>query len=77
MVDPAFPTRQYPYHRPDPAAGPEPVLAQPLIPGTLYRFVVGVDPAPRPLTAEEIEALHDPFATGLLRWKSFPLTLRE
>ena len=57
MADPAFPTRQYPYHRPDPAAGPEPVPAQPLIPGTLYRFVVGVDPAPRPLTAEEMEAL--------------------
>lgn len=77
MADPAFPTRQYPYRRPDPAAGPEPMLAQSLTAGTLYRFVVGLDPAPRPLTVEEIEALHDPFATGLLGRGSFPLTLRE
>lgn len=77
MADPAFPTRQYPYRRPDPTAGPEPMLAQALTAGTLYRFVVGLDPAPRPLTAEEIEALHDPFATGLLGRGSFPLTLRE
>ncbi|MGH8904086.1 MAG: hypothetical protein ACRDYA_21000 [Egibacteraceae bacterium] len=92
MADPAFPTRQYPYRHPDPAAGPAAGAADPgldavdasgpdllatasLAPGTLHRFILGVDPAPRPVAGEELEALGDPFA-ALLRQGRFPLTLR-
>ncbi|MGH8929515.1 MAG: hypothetical protein ACRDZO_02465, partial [Egibacteraceae bacterium] len=75
MADPAFPTRQYPYRHPDPTAGPDPLETAPLAAGVLHRFVLGVDPAPRPLAAEEMEALQDPFA-ALLRHGRFPLTLR-
>jgi hypothetical protein len=40
----------------------------------LHRFVVGVDPAPRKLTAAETRALGDPFATLLLAKGKFPRT---
>lgn len=77
MADPAFPTRQYPYRAPDPTAGPDPAAAVALVPGTVYRFVLGVDPAPRPLTADELAALEDPFGAALLRRGVFPQTTRE
>ncbi len=77
MADPAFPTRQYPYRAPDPTAGPDPAAAVALTPGTVHRFVLGVDPVPRPLTADELDALNDPVATALLRRGVFPQTARE
>jgi hypothetical protein len=46
--------------------------------GRLYRFVLGVDPAPRPLSVDEANALlRDPFAQLLLGRGTFPLTLRD
>lgn len=46
--------------------------------GALHRFVVGEDPSPHPMTAEQIEAeLGDPFATLLLRAGRFPRTAEE
>ena len=55
-----FPTRNYPYraraaHQ---AAAPDGVALQP---ESLYRRVGGLDLAPRPMTAAELEGLDDPF----------------
>jgi hypothetical protein len=81
--DHRFPTRSYPYRRAGTAwptleaveAGE--VDGAPLAPGQLYAFVLGLDPAPRPIPAEEAAAaLRDPFAELLLRRGVFPLTLR-
>src|SRR3712207_4014226 len=46
--------------------------------GGIVRFVAGLDPSPRPMTAAEIEALlNDPLAVLLLRRGVFPRTLAE
>jgi len=50
----------------------------PLAPGPLYRYVIGLDAAPRPLEAPEVERdLRDPFATAVLRRGQRPRTARE
>jgi hypothetical protein len=43
-------------------------------PNALHRFVVGADAAPKKLTASEVKALGDPFATLLLARGRFPRT---
>ncbi|MFE2124228.1 hypothetical protein ACFW9U_26685 [Rhodococcus aetherivorans] len=43
----------------------------------MYRFVLGVDERPRPLTDLELDRLADPFARFLLRRGQFPQTLEE
>jgi hypothetical protein len=77
-----FPTRSYPYRYPPPPGGPEadpdPAAEVPLQQGRLYRFVLGLDPVPRPM--EDTEAatlLGDPFAELLLKRGRFPLSLEE
>lgn len=73
-----FPTRSYPYRHPDEAdAAMEEVAQLALDAGQLHRLVLGIDNAPRPMTAAEIAALHDPFAELLLKRGAFPLTLRS
>lgn len=80
-----FPTRSYPY-RYRAASGEEGAEADDaaavrnmqLEAGRVYRFVLGIDPAPVAMSAEEVETLlRDPFAQLLLRKGTFPLTLRE
>ena len=46
-------------------------------PNALHRFVVGADAAPQPLTASQVKALGDPFATLLLARGKFPRTGEE
>ncbi|CAM3117436.1 hypothetical protein [Skermania piniformis] len=76
MADPLFPTRQFPYRRPDPGAGPDRIDDSPLPAGVLHRQLVGRDPTPIPLDPDELVALQDPFAE-LLRHGRFPLTMRD
>jgi len=46
--------------------------------GSIVRFIVGLDPSPRPMSAAELEdLLNDPLATLLLRRGIFPRTLAE
>ncbi|MBG0831987.1 hypothetical protein HS041_30235 [Planomonospora sp. ID67723] len=45
--------------------------------GRLYRGVSGVDPEPRPMSAEEIARLGDPMATVTFRRGRFPMTVHE
>jgi hypothetical protein len=72
-----FPTRNYPYSRMSAEAeGEASTPAAGLQTNTLYRFVVGLDTHPRPMTGEEKEALGDPFARLLLLRGVFPLSLR-
>lgn len=71
----SFPTRTY-----GPAglesAGPDNL--PPLEPNRVYRFVLGLDDTPRPLTAEESATwLRDPLAELLLKRGAFPQTLQE
>lgn len=77
---PQFPTRHYPYRRPDAgtrAAAELPPDFQPT-PGRAYRFFLGRDPAPVLLTTAEVtELLHDPFARIFLQRERGPVTLRE
>jgi hypothetical protein len=72
-----FPSRQYRYPK---AAGRALELVAPdieLQAGTVYRFVLGRDEAPQPMSREEIEgALHDPFARMALTRNDLPLTLK-
>ncbi len=78
-----FPTRQYPYRR-DVANGLELAVestsatpADGLTAGNIYRFVLGIDQQPRPMTTDEIQKeLNDAFAVLLLRTGIFPQTLR-
>jgi hypothetical protein len=46
-------------------------------PNALHRFVVGADPAPRRMSASEVKALGDPFATLPLARGTFPRTGEE
>ena len=46
-------------------------------PNTLHRRVLGIDAASRPMTAQEIERLNDPFGRLLRSGAPFPLTLRD
>jgi len=46
-------------------------------PQVLHRFVVGADAAPHGMTAAEVKALGDPFATLLLARGKFPRTAEE
>ncbi|WP_152991303.1 hypothetical protein [Frankia sp. R43] len=48
-----------------------------LVPGTLYRFVQGVDERPTPMSPEQLQSLQDPFAARLLASGVFPMTLPE
>ncbi len=73
-----FPTRSYPYRRGGPAADTDPASAVVLQAGQLYRFVLGLDPAPQPLADAQLTALlGDPFADLLLSQGRFPLSLTE
>ena len=74
-----FPTRNYPYRIADGAAAspPEVEPATPARPNVLFRRVLGIDPAARPMTADELLGLDDPFGHLLRSGKPFPLTLRE
>lgn len=80
-----FPTRSYPYRYPSAAgegaeadAAVEAIRNLKLEPGRLYRFVLGLDDAPRQMTDAEIDnSLQDAFAQLLLRRGTFPLTLRD
>ena len=72
-----FPTRQYAYGTPGPAAFAG--VDQPgLVPGHIYRFLLGKDPEPVPLDPDAIKAeLHDPFAVLVLAaGDPLPVTLR-
>ena len=51
--------------------------ASPYEPGILYRRVGGLDLAPRPMTAAELEALADPFGQLLRSGRPFPLSARS
>lgn len=82
----AFPTRSYPYrYRSTPGeegteadAAAHEVLKMKLEAGCIYRFVLGVDPTPKPLSGNEADnLLRDCFAQLLLRRGTFPLTLRS
>ena len=80
---PAFPTRHYPYRRAM-AAGAAPLAAElpedfrPEPGQPVYRFFLGRDEQPVPMTPEEVKAgLHDPFATLFLHQSRHPLTLRD
>lgn len=72
-----FPTRNYPYRA---ATGElmaaDAAPAEALLPDTLYRRVLGLDEQPRPMTADELKGLEDPFGRLLRSGKPFPLTLR-
>ena len=46
-------------------------------PNALHRFVVGADAAPQKMTASQVKALGDPFATLLLARGNFPRTGEE
>jgi hypothetical protein len=70
----SFPSRQYAYARGDDAAD-APAVA--LDAGAVYRFVMGRDPAPRKLTDDDVQSLHDPFARLVLRRGRSPRTLNE
>jgi hypothetical protein len=74
-----FPTRNYPYRAVplDQAAPPDAVPPEPPQPNTLYRRVLGLDPQPRPMTADELQGLEDPFGRLLRSGRPFPLTLRQ
>ena len=71
-----FPTRNYPYRvrAPGEALPADVVMAQP---NTLHRRVLGLDDAARPMTAQEIGGLNDPFGRLLRSGAAFPLTLRD
>lgn len=72
-----FPTRKYRYSR---GRGPLESLESPieLQAGTVYRFVLGRDETPIPITPSEIaQTLHDPFALLVLGRGQLPLTLNE
>jgi hypothetical protein len=73
-----FPTRNY-SHRAGRglAAAPDAVPPETPKPDTLYRFVLGLDSVPRPMTADELKGLDDPFGRLLRSGKTFPLTLRQ
>jgi hypothetical protein len=49
----------------------------PFNPSALHRFIVGADPAPRAMSAAEVKALGDPFATLLLARGRFPRSGEE
>ncbi len=74
-----FPTRNYPYRTTgtDGAAPPHALAAEPPLPDTLYRRVLGLDPQSRPMTAEELAGLADPFGLLLRSGRPFPLSLRQ
>ena len=52
---------------PDPAETCRSFDDQHFLPGSLHRFVVGVESAPRQLSTAEVAALGDPFAALLAR----------
>jgi hypothetical protein len=77
----SFPTRQYVYRSESAsraagvAAAPSPELA--LQPGQVYRFVLGRDLEPQPMTPASVRTtLHDPFAQLVLGRGGAPLSLR-
>jgi hypothetical protein len=75
--DQSFPTRIYPYRKS--AAGPAPFSggAPPAFPKGVFRFRLGRDATPAPMSAQEVSAeLGDPFAQLLLSKGVFPLSLR-
>lgn len=80
-----FPTRNYPYRYPaarvegeEADAVADAVINTPLEAGRIYRFVLGVDELPQPLSAEDADRLlRDPLANLLLKKGTFPLSLRE
>lgn len=73
-----FPTRNYPFRTgPGLAAPPDALAAEPPKPDTLYRFVLGLDTSPRPMTPDELKGLDDPFGRLLRSGRPFPLTLRQ
>ncbi|MFO1002305.1 MAG: hypothetical protein U0936_18415 [Planctomycetaceae bacterium] len=78
-----FPTRRHPYRRT--SGGGLGVIIESttsgpvhgLTAGSIYRFVLGVDQQPRPMSNDEIQnKLNDAFAVLLLRTEIFPQTLR-
>ncbi|MEY9606272.1 hypothetical protein AB7M74_001868 [Bradyrhizobium japonicum] len=71
-----FPTRNYPYRARavGEAAAPDVLSAEP---NTLYRRVLGLDAEPRPMTADELKGLADPFGRLLRSGRPFPLTVRD
>ena len=80
--DPIFPTRQFPYRKPNVGmAGLEsasPVPSHALSPNTIYRFVLGLDAQPSPMSSEDVDQyLRDPFGKGLLSHGRFAMTLQS
>src|SRR5262245_26965215 len=78
-----FPTRNYPYRYPcqlQDEGLADAVAAQPqsLQAGKIYRFVLGLDDSPQPLSdSDAAELLGDPFAELLLKRGTFPLSLEK
>lgn len=72
-----FPSRQYRYPRAASRAFELAPAEIDLQAGTVYRFVLGRDEVPQPMSREEIQAtLHDPFARLALATGALPLTLK-
>lgn len=70
-----FPTRNYPYERQiGLAAAGEEFAASPNV---LYRRVGGIDTLPKPMAADELDLLEDPFGKLLRSGAAFPLSLRS
>jgi hypothetical protein len=74
-----FPTRNYPYRQAaqGQAAPPGAAPPAPVQPNTLYRRVIGLDQQSRPMSADELAGLDDPFGRVLRSGRPFPLTLRQ
>lgn len=73
-----FPSRQYAYSIPSEQFAAE-TTTPPSTALSVYRFVLGRDPRPQPLSIEQIRTiLHDPFARLILQQATIPiLTLRS
>jgi hypothetical protein len=71
-----FPTRNYPYRARAVGEAAAPDVLRPE-PNTLYRRVLGIDAEPRPMTADELKGLADPFGQLLRLGGPFPLTVRD
>ncbi|MGA8027948.1 MAG: hypothetical protein WB992_12470 [Bryobacteraceae bacterium] len=70
-----FQSRQYAYKGP---AGGAMSLAPELVPGTIYRFLMGRDRTPQVFPIQELKtSLRDPFAQLVLGRGAFPRTLRD